>query len=114
MGDSADFEADSYSTRTAAFEGSVLLRNSRSDYVHRLLRRSQPIGSVLESGVAFGTTSQSLPRLAGWSHKDKSASSPSSSAQSQLCRSRSASFATVRGGESALEKVDPSSFELVN
>eukprot|EP00930_Biecheleria_cincta_P035304 TRINITY_DN24284_c0_g1_i1.p1 TRINITY_DN24284_c0_g1~~TRINITY_DN24284_c0_g1_i1.p1 ORF type:complete len:780 (+),score=113.97 TRINITY_DN24284_c0_g1_i1:18-2357(+) len=110
---------DCYAGRTPLLEAGVLLRNARTDAVQRLLHgtRQKHIDHNAEAGESDRrmTCSQEQFSMPCRTHGAASpqAATPVSPASVSSTPKVRAPFARVRHGSSKVEKVGPSSFELV-
>ena len=112
VGDCQDSQ-DGYADRTPLASG-FLLRNARTDAVHRLMHRTRQLDEALseERERPDGRT-LSAKSFKAASPKDSPGRSPSASSGTSTPKIRTP-FARMRQGSSRVEKVGPNSFELVN
>lgn len=110
LGCSQQVCADGYADRTPLANG-LLLRNARTDAVHRLMQLTRQLDEASEREKDGRTFSAKSFKAA--SPKDSPGRSPSASSGTSTPKIRTP-FARMRQGSSRVEKVGPNSFELVN
>ena len=108
---STESSQDSYD-RTPLSSG-FLLRNARTDAVHRLMHLTRQLDEALSDRDARDGRTLSAKSFKAASPKDSPGRSPSASSGTSTPKIRTP-FARMRQGSSRVEKVGPNSFELVN
>ena len=107
-------DQDGYADRTPLASG-FLLRNARTDAVHRLMHLTRKLdeASLSEDRDGRDCRTFSAKSFKAASPKDSPGRSPSASSGTSTPKIRTP-FARMRQGSSRVEKVGPNSFELVN
>mmetsp|Transcript_133762 Transcript_133762/g.286051 ORF Transcript_133762/g.286051 Transcript_133762/m.286051 type:complete len:786 (+) Transcript_133762:125-2482(+) len=98
---------DSYAGRTPFYEGGVLLRNSRTDAVHRLLQRTRCLPEERSPYLSASGTASPRRRCSS-----PTAGSDGSASRLSSPRART-TFARLRSNSAADEQVGPGAFDFV-